>query len=50
MTDPWATVLDYSFTTYFGTALHGASITWYNNPAGTGNTATDASELKLEFT
>ena len=35
-----------SFTTYFGTKLHGAEITWYNDPEGTG---TDKSELKIEF-
>jgi hypothetical protein len=34
------------FTTYFGTKLHGAEVTWANNPTGTG---TDKTELKIIY-
>ena len=36
-----------SFTSYFGTNLHGAEITWYNNPAS--GTASDVDELKMKI-
>lgn len=49
MTNPWSGLEEaYSFTSYFGTKLHGAEITWYNNPDAT-VTATDASELKMSI-
>ena len=47
MSNPWTALADYSFTTYFGTKLHGAEITWYNNPDST--TASEADELKMEI-
>ena len=34
------------FTSYFGTKLHGAEITWANNPNGTG---VDKDELKIIY-
>ena len=36
-----------SFTTYFGTNLHGAQITWYNNPDS--GTASEVEELKMHI-
>ena len=40
----WGTLPN--FTTYFGTKLIGAEVTWYNNPNGTG---TDLSEFKFKM-
>ena len=40
----WGTLPN--FTTYFGTKLLGAEVTWYNNPSGT---STDLSEFKFKM-
>ena len=48
MSNPWTSLAAYSFTSYFGTDLHGAQITWYNNPAS--DTASDADDLKMAIT
>ena len=40
----WGTLPN--FTSYFGTKLLGAEVTWYNNPSGSG---TDLSELKFKM-
>ena len=37
------------FTTYFGTQLYGAEITWYNNPEASGDKIDDKNELKIKF-
>lgn len=47
MTTTWSELPH--FTSYFGTALHGAEITWYNNPVATGTKIQDKNELKIEF-
>lgn len=47
MTDTWKDLP--KFTTYFGTALHGAEITWYNNPNASGDKITDKTNLKIEI-
>ena len=43
-TSDWPTLPN--FTTYFGTKLLGAEVTWYNNPNGS---STDLSELKFKM-
>lgn len=47
MTDTWAALP--KFSTYFGSALHGATITWYNNPTASGDKINDKNELKVQF-
>lgn len=37
-----------SFTSYFGTSINGAEITWYNDPSGDA-ASTDKTELKIEW-
>ena len=43
-TADWGTLPN--FTTYFGTKLIGAEVTWYNNPKGSG---TDLTEFKFKM-
>ena len=38
-----------SFKSYFGSALHGATITWYNDPNTAATTSTDNTELKIKW-
>ena len=47
MTTDWTQLP--SFTSYFGTALHGATFKWYNNPTASGTLIQDKNELKIEF-
>jgi len=44
----WSTLPN--FTTYFGTVLHGAEVTWYNNPVASGTTIADKDYLHIKFT
>ena len=44
----WASDDTYkSFTSIFGTALHGSEITWYNKPEGT--EVGEATEMKMKW-
>ena len=44
----WADIANIkSFTTTFGTVLHGSQITWYNNPEATDAASTDITEMKF---
>ena len=45
-TNPYSSDVSNSFTSYFGTKLHGAEITWYNDPTASD---TDQTELKIEY-
>ena len=47
MTTTWSSLPH--FTHYFGTSLHGAALTFYNNPNASGNLITDKTQLKIEF-
>ena len=47
-TTNWSTLPN--FTTYFGTVLHGAEVTWYNNPAASGTAIDDKDFLHIKFT
>ena len=47
MTDSWSTIPN--FTHYFGTALHGATFKFYNDPNGSGTTLINKTEMKIEF-
>lgn len=47
MADTWAALPH--FTTYFGTALHGAEITWYNDPSASGANIANKNNLKVEI-
>ena len=47
MTTDWAQIPN--FTHYFGTALHGATFKFFNNPNASGNLINDKNELKIEF-
>ncbi len=39
-----------NFTTVFGSTLHGAEITWYNNPSASGAKLADKTNLHIKFT
>ncbi len=44
----WSTLPN--FTTIFGSTLHGAEITWYNNPSASGTNLADKTNLHIKFT
>ncbi len=39
-----------NFTTIFGSKLHGAEVTWYNNPSASGTKLADKTNLHIKFT
>ena len=47
MSDTWLALPN--FSSYFGTALHGATITWYNDPNASGATIDNKNYLHVEF-
>ena len=49
MTDTWTAKALPNFKSYFGTALHGATITWYNNPAASGADIDWKNYMYVEF-
>ena len=47
MSDTWQDMP--KFSSYFGTALHGATITWYNDPAASGKLIDYKNYMHIEF-
>ena len=47
MSDTWLTLPN--FKSYFGTALHGATITWYNDPNASGSNIANKNYMHVEF-